>query len=269
MIDNDPQQSALPVCRAMKDDCGLPIAYAVERKRGISQVRNRAIATASPDSQFLVFIDDDEIPEPQWLDQLLMVQKNYNADVVAGPVESKLPHDAPTWATRGQIFRHYRYRTGEKIPFSATNNVLVRRSIFTEMPYWFDESFALSGGEDRHFFMRVSRSGACMVWADRAMVWEEVPASRTTIRWVIRRSYHQGSANAFCDLDVLEGRLVPLRVAAEALFWVGAGIVLLPWGMVSGSHRLVLYLRCISQGLGMFSGLLGNRHDEYRMIHGR
>lgn len=61
---------------------------------GISAVRNAALRFAST-FDLLVMIDDDEVPKPEWLAELLRVQQVMRADAVTGPVISALPPNLP------------------------------------------------------------------------------------------------------------------------------------------------------------------------------
>src|SRR5271169_1441847 len=58
VVDNDPLQSAREVCAAAS--VPWPIKYVTEAKRGITYVRNRALAEAGS-VDFIAFIDDDEV----------------------------------------------------------------------------------------------------------------------------------------------------------------------------------------------------------------
>ena len=80
-----------------------PIKYVVEPRRGLTYARNRAIAEAGS-VDFVAFIDDDEVPSPEWLDELLWAQAEFSADVVSGPVS---PHYGPGvagWIKAGGFF---------------------------------------------------------------------------------------------------------------------------------------------------------------------
>ena len=61
VVDNDADESSRAVVTAAK--LPWPVVYVVEPERGIPFARNRAVREAA-DSDFVVFIDDDEIPEP-------------------------------------------------------------------------------------------------------------------------------------------------------------------------------------------------------------
>src|SRR3712207_291321 len=66
VIDNDPDGSAGATCERAKGATRWPIRYVHEPRRGISQVRNRAVEVTRATADFIAFIDDDEIAEPQW-----------------------------------------------------------------------------------------------------------------------------------------------------------------------------------------------------------
>src|SRR5579883_1155797 len=69
VVDNDEARSAQAVCR---DSPLARLHYVHEPRRGIPQARNRAIKTARElGCGLIAFIDDDELPANDWLDQLL------------------------------------------------------------------------------------------------------------------------------------------------------------------------------------------------------
>ena len=153
VVDNDSTGSASQVCESIIPSFKYPLTYSIESRRGISYARNRAIACVPPDTDFVAFIDDDEVPETSWLDELLTAQSKYDADVVSGPVLPYFPSETvATWVVKGRFFERPRYPTGYLRKTAATNNVLVCGEIFRSMDKLFDERFALTGGEDGHFF---------------------------------------------------------------------------------------------------------------------
>ncbi len=87
VVDNDPLGSAEAVCQEFDD---LLINYLVQERPGISATRNAGIAAARG-ADFIVFVDDDEVVSPDWLEELLTVQQHTGASLVAGPVLSILP----------------------------------------------------------------------------------------------------------------------------------------------------------------------------------
>src|SRR5688500_10522919 len=62
VIDNDPEGSARGVVESLRAGIRWPIRYEHEPKRGLSNVRNAAMASARQRSVLVAFIDDDEEP---------------------------------------------------------------------------------------------------------------------------------------------------------------------------------------------------------------
>ena len=51
----------------------------------------------------------------------------------------------------------------------GAGNLLIRRTVLEDMHApWFDPDFALSGGEDQEFFMRLMRAGRTFAWCRRS-----------------------------------------------------------------------------------------------------
>jgi glycosyltransferase involved in cell wall biosynthesis len=268
VIDNDADASAREAVERAAGRARWPLCYGIEPRRGISYARNCGVAAVGKDCDFVVFIDDDEVPRRNWLEELLFVQANQDADVVAGPVLSRFEVLPPAWIERGRCFERQRYRTGQQVAAAGAGNVLIRASQLARQSGPFDTRFALSGAEDTHLFMRLHKGGARMVWADEAVVEERVPQSRVNWRWVLQRAYRGGNGYALCELDLRPGLKVRcVRVAKGAARVIqGLGILALApafgiAGLLAGSTRVCL-------GLGMLTGVFGHRYEEYRQVHG-
>jgi glycosyltransferase involved in cell wall biosynthesis len=97
VVDNDSSESARVVCDEVATRHAYSLNYVVEKRRGISFARNAALDAALPSSDFIAFIDDDELPEMDWLAELLRVQEYYRADVVTGPCLPRYVESPPRW----------------------------------------------------------------------------------------------------------------------------------------------------------------------------
>jgi succinoglycan biosynthesis protein ExoM len=273
VVDNDPAGSAQAFCEGAKLNLRWSIKYFVEPRRGIPYARNTAIACAGPDVDFVAFVDDDEVPQPSWLDELLYVQRSYDADVVYGAVLPHFEDDVPDWVVKGQFFEHpmvrARYPTGHPLELAETNNVLVRSEVFREMGDLFDERLALTGGSDIHFFKRVFRAGYRIVWAADATVYDWVPRSRSNARWILQRAYRVGNM-ASRELEMgleptVSGRLMPV---VKGVGRIVQGLLLIPMSLVLGRHVFVWALHWVCYGVGRLTGIIGLRYEEYRTFSG-
>lgn len=269
IVDNDPGGSARAVCDALRPGLRWPLRYAWEEQRGISFARNRAVREAAPDADFIAFVDDDEIPEPTWLDEMLAVQREHAADLVAGPVVPEFEETVPDWIVRGRFFDLPRYATGERIEHAGTGNVLIRAALLREMAEPFDTRMALSGGEDTIFFLRLAREGRTMVWADEALIRETVPPSRARAGWILQRAYRVGNTWSLCERELRPSPKVSALRVAKGLARIAQGVVLLPLAAVRGWHVAVQAGRYISVGAGNLAGIAGVQYQEYRTRAGR
>jgi len=270
VVDNDADRGAEPVCASVRGRFRWKLRYDVEPRRGIAPARNKALAILSGDTDWVAFIDDDEVPEPCWLGELLRVQRETGADVVAGPSLPVFAQPVAPWIEAGGFFAPWRHPDKSEIPYAFTNNVLFRASILADARFRppFAERFALSGGEDRHFFERVGRAGYRLCWADGARVNEWVHASRANPRWLVHRMFRVGNALAFIEAELDPGWRRRARLLLRACAEVLLGIVILPWAWLRGTAASVRARQRIASSLGMLWGLVGGTSEGYREVHG-
>ena len=80
---------------------GMEITYERLAEPGIVSARNRAMRLAlATRPEFLAFIDDDEVPEADWLANLLQRIEETGADFANGPVVPEYGAPPPRWQPR-------------------------------------------------------------------------------------------------------------------------------------------------------------------------
>jgi hypothetical protein len=139
-------------------------------------------------------------------------------------------------------------------------------AVFESLDERFDESMALNGGTDHELFARAVAAGFQIVWADNAIVHESVPASRSTLRWIVKRGFRVGTSSAWIQLKHRSSTRI--RLLAHGFYCVvkGAGLALsLP---LCGRATAATGLQLLSYGLGRIAGSRGHLYQEYRVIHG-
>ena len=268
LVDNDANQSAHPVYGDIQSRFSHGLTYTVESRRGISHARNRSVACAKANSQFIAFIDDDEVPEPSWLEELLIVQETYNADVVHGPVLPHFQADVPQWVTQGNFFAPRRYDTGHCLDAAYTHNLLVRADLLKSQDPVFDERFSLTGGEDSYLFRTLHHQGCRLIWANEAVVHEWIPSTRTTMKWILMRAYRGCLSYTTWEKEVKNSSGLKLLSFFKALIQIGTGLGLLGPSILLSTHIRVKALLKIYQGMGRLSGLIGISYEEYKEVHG-
>lgn len=268
IVDNDAAGSAAAVVERFRPRIPGRLLYLVESRRGISFARNRAVA-AVRDSDWVAFVDDDEVVADTWLVELLRVARAYHADVVTGTVLPHFESAPPAWLERGRFFERARFPTGTVLNYARTSNALVSTRLLTETDSPFSEAFALTGGSDTHLFQRIRLGGGTIVWADEAVVRETVPATRVRVRWLIQREFRRGNTLSLClrDLEDSPRRRAKRVGAAVAHTLVGLSIAASSVGR--GRIALLRGTRRVAFALGLLAGLVGHSYQEYAVVHGR
>lgn len=263
VVENSTKGIAQETVATIKDNFQWNLKTDVEPKRGISYARNKSLALASREADFIAMIDDDEVPFSNWLEELLLAQQKYQADIVTGPVISHLPKNVPDWIAKGQFFQNERYSTGEVRHVAYTNNVLIRGNILRQLDRKFDPRFALTGGEDSELFMRLRSFDYKIVWADRAMVEEWISPSRTNLAWILKRGYRSWSTHSLLEKEFYPSFKIQLLRVIKGSGLIFLGFLQLFPGILLGRHLLANSFLYICRGTGTFAGLLGI--DNYQL----
>ena len=262
VADNDAEDHAgFDLCHRTTD-YRWPLTAVIASQRGIAQVRNILIEEAlKTGAGFIAMLDDDEWPEDRWLDALLEGARKTGADVLSGSI---LFGKDSTTEGHGDIRRP----SGPVAMLEGAGNLLIRRSVLEEITApWFDPDFALSGGEDREFFVRLDRAGKRFAWVDEARAHGEVPETRASLSWLLARAYSVGNSDMHVILKYRPG---PLRLAAE-LGKIGGALLLSPLLaviLVASPNRRALALQKLFRACGKLSAMAGRRHNEYAVVHG-
>jgi len=273
VVDNDPAKSGEPVINDVKEYIKFPLLYDFESQRGIPFTRNKAVSLVEADTDFVVFIDDDEYPDRLWLKELIKIQKQTNADLVQGPSIPQYVQTPPKWVEKGgfHTFDLYNLNEGDKQPHNmvATNNLLVRYSKLKQLDGPFDEKLGLIGCDDTDLGLNLHELGCKMIYTNKALVYEFIPVERTTVKWLMQRNYR--SANTFWLLCRKKNifNFSKLMIGAIARMLIGI-VLLIPTFILSPLVGLQYYykmMRLIVRGYAVINGLFGFYYEEYKVAY--
>jgi len=262
VADNDAEgRAGLDLCLAM-EDYPWPLTAVVAPHRGIAQARNVLIEYAlMTGASFIAMIDDDTWPQTDWLDQFLACAHATQADLLQGSI---LLGPGMKADTPGDIRRP----TGPIDMPQGAGNLLMRRAMLEDMAApWFDPQFALSGGEDQDFFVRLRQAGRRFAWCDEARVQGDRCEPRDNLGWRLRRSYSVGNS----DMRVLLKHYPGFGRAAAELMKILAWLLLSPLAaliLAPSPDRRALALQKLFRAAGKLSAMAGRRTNAYAVIHG-
>ena len=206
VVDNAPNGEARAVCDRHRASLPVALHFAEERRQGISFARNRAVTEALDlGADFVAFIDDDDIPNVDWLLRLLEVQRSADAQIVFGYWQAEDLSHVPEWLREIKFFVPPPVDGVDRFglpQWASTSNVLLRRDVLETMMTAdgvFRPEFALVGGGDMDFFIRATRQGASFTTASASIVKVCWDRERTTLRGILRRAFRLGMSQVYLD----------------------------------------------------------------------
>ncbi|HEX3028865.1 MAG TPA: glycosyltransferase family 2 protein, partial [Clostridia bacterium] len=162
IIDNDQSKSALPLFEQFQSLGTIPMEYVGEPAVGYAFARNCAIENCR--TQYLGFIDDDCILNPDWVQNGLAAVKRHKSAFVAGLSQNSVTSDIYTqvecFITQNWWKDSYNTDTFEiKANRLDTKNVILDRSLLVKNNIYFDEGFNRYGGEDCDLGIQLQQKG--------------------------------------------------------------------------------------------------------------
>lgn len=194
VVDNSCDAEAEKLILDFNEQYGCQIVYENEPQQGISYARNRCVKIANKlESDYVAFIDDDEIASIEWLNALVSTALDKQCDVVLGPVLSIFPENSKDYLVNSNIFKRKLYDDKSQVcsEEGRAGNVLIKCSwLNVEQPFKIELS--KSGSEDYQFFNAIGKQGAIFYWSAEAVVSEIVPLSRQRVGWILERRLRSG-----------------------------------------------------------------------------
>ncbi|QDY71624.1 glycosyltransferase family 2 protein [Qingshengfaniella alkalisoli] len=257
VIDNDVSPSARTVVERAEHDV-VPMRYVHCPGANISIARNGALDHAQ--GRFLAFIDDDEVASPNWIAALWTEMRRSGAQAVLGPVDAVYGDDAPQWMRRSAIHSTRPVWVDGKIRTGYTCNALLDRDWPAIRDLRFEPGLGRTGGEDTAYFTSIAKAGGDIVYAEDALVREDVPSERQKVGWLLRRRYRMGQTHG--RLKRRSGTLLKLPAdiglaGVKLLYCLAAA----GFGAYDATRRNQAMLRGVLHA-GVIAGLAGARELE-------
>ena len=240
VVDNDPAGGARQQVSEWSD---RGVRYVHEARPGIAAARNRALTSAG-DADLLLFVDDDGLPTPGWLDRMVEAWSRWRPTAVSGPAVPRFEEGEPdAWVAGSGVFDRTVRTTGTLLGGASTANLLLDLAQLRAYDLTFDEAFGLTGGSDTMLTHAIVAAGGQIRWCDEAEVLDFHSVDRMTRAWVRRRSYRTGNDWSRVALA--------LRAAGPGRF--AERLELVARGAVRGATGLA------NQGRGALRGDVGRR----------
>ncbi|HEY6335619.1 MAG TPA: glycosyltransferase [Alphaproteobacteria bacterium] len=208
VVDNNSTDDTAAAVDSFRATSPLTVRRVFETGAGSSFARNRAVRET--DADFVFFLDDDAIAEPNWADEMLAELQRRTLDAACGMVVPKWTVAPPRWLgpklwvklavhdrnlieceplERAEVHSNY---------FSA--NVGFRRETFERFGMFREDLGVVGGnpisGEDTELFQRIIARRGAIGFARGAIVHHQIGAERMTRNYLLRKSFAYGIGSA-------------------------------------------------------------------------
>jgi glycosyltransferase involved in cell wall biosynthesis len=203
VVDNASNDNTCEVVEEISKNTIIPVRYFKEMIPGLAHARNRGVKESQGD--WIVCFDDDQLAEPNWLNELLKVAIEKKCHCVGGRRLLYLPEEEFSALgskcreilgehDRGNVIRKY---TGSVRDLPCDANVLRSRTAHKAVSEF--NSVWKHGGQDQDFSRRLTEKGFDMWYAPNAIVHHMIPPHRLNPQYCKWTSLRWGSQFAFRD----------------------------------------------------------------------
>jgi hypothetical protein len=279
IVDNAPDAPVREVVEAFRARTGVDVRYVAEAEPGIPFARNRALdEAAAVDADLMVFVDDDEFVEPDWLVRLVAHQRREGSHLAGAPVRLAPQQDGGLFdrmVEKGVRKRYERKEAKNARRRSEgrdggvtiiTNNWIGDLAWMRRVGLRFDVALRYSGGSDTTLYHKAKSLGAKTTWCTDAIVYETIPPERMSLGYQYRRARDQ-AATSFWRKGADERRSVPVNVATAGGKVIFGGFLVLVSPLTAG-RTLVDGVRLVGYGLGYGYAMAGRRSRHYEVQQG-
>jgi len=205
VIDNASRDGTPEILANNPWPAGWTVRVLREEKLGLSNARNRAIREAR--GEYVIFIDDDETADPDWLCAFERLIEAQAPDAFGGRIEVLFEDPRPAWLRDellgflGQLNRHPAIAPLSEPGDSFYGGNFGFRKSVCERVGAFDADLGRkgtdnTGGEEVDFYRRLLAAGFKVWWTPEAVIHHRIQTAKLDRRYFIDLHYRQGRMEA-------------------------------------------------------------------------
>ena len=202
IIDNTINGNAKNIISRVKKRFNYKIYYVNEKKRGIVYARNKCLEEVKKiNCDYFSFLDDDCEIDQKWFVNFKKTISTHKVKIITGP---QIHKSNGKFKNNLEIIFERKINNDKKfVNWAATNNVILNKKILLTSNLKFDINLNKFGmGEDQLFFLQLYKKGHKILWNKEIKVYEKKHSHRSTMKWVVDRSFRLGILGNYIDKKI-------------------------------------------------------------------
>ncbi len=265
IVDDTSGHEAESVVAAFEGEFELGIHYRVSGQQNISLARNIGLEAAMTLGDWIAMTDDDCVPDPHWVIEMLEAHDSSGAMAISGPLVRRAPAGSPRWLTDQPFLQQgiNSFADGADMQIGSTHNSMIATSWLLEHPdHRFDPRLGRVGGEDMVFYRTAHERGLRISFASDAVVFEDQVPERCRYRYLLKNSLWLGNSRYVTLTEAREASR--LRMLVHGSGEVGRASVASAIALVRHGrpHARYALFRAVG-GLGTILGVMGLRINHH------
>ena len=260
VVDNNSQDNTTEVCLAFQQtQPSINFRYILETNQGLSFARNRGINEAQ--SKLLVFIDDDAIPEKEYLHNIVhFFETTPDAAAAGGRIYPRFESKRPDWLPDILISLVSAIDLGDNVclfkkKFPIGANMILRKETIDKYGS-FNVNLGrrgnnMEGAEEKDLFFRIMGDGGKVYYIPNAIVHHFIPDKRLSFEFFCRQAIGIGYSEKIRAKNISSTTYLKSLIK-EAIKWGVSGLMCLYYCLtfrIRMGWRLVIFRWYVSKGL--------------------
>lgn len=244
-----------------KNGTRINVRTFLETEQGISPARNRGFKEGTGD--YFAFLDDDELPAPDWAETYVgFFDAHPGVAQAGGKMIPLYEYETPKWLSKyteillsGLMDKGDRERPFRKGEYPFGGNIAFRRSTIEKYGMFSSQlgrtGKKLLGGEEKDYAYRLQVAGETIWYLPQSRIDHVIPRERLTRGFVVRLSRMVGTSERLRSLNISR-RVYARRLAGEVVKWGGTLALALGYALSfrpSKGGYLILMRWNITRGL--------------------
>ncbi|MFT7432996.1 MAG: succinoglycan biosynthesis protein ExoM [Alphaproteobacteria bacterium] len=262
VCDNSMKQSA-------KDVLTHKEIYLHENIEGIVHARNNILSyTMKNNYGALIFLDDDEIVQNDFIDNYVMAYHELNKPAfIAAPVKPLIDKEkcAVPWLENTSCYSTPTRASGPLTDkqIVGCGNVLINLEFIKKHKITFNKDFNVSGGEDALFFFEIQKNGGQGFWLTGAEVSEGLSDDRYTYSYFKKRCFTLSCSGVRAYMVAYGKMAAIIKWLPKSVLHIIFSIPLLCTGIISQKYKYK-GVQHFYVGIGQVCGLVNIKLRPYK-----